>query len=145
MGVNQPTADRFRWQLYKSRWECYLNCCTYYSRYVMEAGYYGAITVSGRLGEFTNYRDRTHWYGFVDTKGIYPHPLYRVNYYPYPYYPKNSWQGKRTGTITMWSVTLEWSEENYLVVLLDNKSNVIFGIRVRDADHLPYTEPYILA
>lgn len=145
MVVNSPTADRNLWQLYPTEWDMKFCCARYYADYIMEVGFYGALATHGRYGRFTNYSDRTSWWGFVDTKGTYPDPLDKPNYYFYPYYPKNHWQGVRLGTLQIWSISLEWSEENYLIVFVNTAGGVDWGIRVRDALLLPYMEPWIKA
>lgn len=145
MGINQPDPARNLWQLYQNEWEMKFCLVNYYARYIMEAGFYGALATSGRYGRFTEYHTRTDWWGFVDTKGTYPYPILKPNYYVYPYYPHNKWQGERLGTIQIWSVSLEWSEENYLIVLVNTAGEVDWGIRVRDALLLPYREPDIKA
>lgn len=145
MAVNQPPADRFLWQLWKNEWEMKFNCAKYYADYILEAGYYGALATFGRYGHFTEYHTGTDYWGFVDVKGNYPYPIIRPFYYVIPYFPKNHWQGKRTGTIQIWSVSLEWSEENYLIVFVNLEGGVDWGIRVRDAVLLPWTDPWIKA
>lgn len=143
MAINAPDPSRNLWQLYPTEWDMKFNCARYYADYILEAGFYGALATSGRYGRFTEYSSGNTWWGFVDTKGTYPYPIIKPNYYLIPYHPKNSWQGRRLGTIQIWSVSLEWSEENYLIVFVNEDGGVDWGIRVRDAELFPYFPPWI--